>query len=63
MSCPFEEDLTAWVDGELPAARRAEVAEHLGSCAGCQGTEALLRRTLARRAELPEPVPSTALTG
>jgi anti-sigma factor RsiW len=60
MSCPFEEDLTAYVDGELAAARRAEVAEHLGSCAGCQGTEALLRRTVARMAELPELTPSPA---
>ena len=63
MSCPFEEDLTAYVDTELPPARRAEVEAHLRGCAGCQGTEALLRRTLARLAELPEPVPSTALTG
>jgi anti-sigma factor RsiW len=60
MSCPFEEELTAYVDGELPPARRAEVAEHLGSCAGCQGTEALLRRTVARMAELPELTPSPA---
>jgi len=60
MSCPFEEDLTAYVDAELPSARRAEVEAHLRGCAGCQGTEALLRRTLARLAELPEPVPSTA---
>jgi anti-sigma factor RsiW len=60
MSCPFEEDLTAYVDAELPPARRAEVEAHLRGCAGCQGTEALLRRTLARLAELPEPVRSTA---
>ena len=52
MSCPFEEDLTAYVDGELPPARRAEVEAHLGGCAGCQGTEALLRSTVARMAEL-----------
>jgi anti-sigma factor RsiW len=60
MSCPFEEDLTAYVDGELPHERRAEVETHLSGCAGCQGTEALLRRTVARMAELPEFTPSTA---
>jgi anti-sigma factor RsiW len=51
MSCPFEEDLTAYVDAELPPARRVEVETHLRGCAECQGTEALLRRTLARLAE------------
>jgi anti-sigma factor RsiW len=60
MSCPFEEDLTAYVDEELPAARRTEVATHLSGCAECQGTEALLRRTVARMAELPEFIPSTS---
>lgn len=61
MSCPFEEDLTAYVDEELPPARRAEVEAHLGGCAGCQGTEALLRRTVARMAELPDFTPSPAM--
>jgi len=60
MSCPFEEDLTAYIDAELPPARRVEVETHLRGCVECQGTEALLRRTLARLAELPEPIPSTA---
>ncbi|PTL83551.1 anti-sigma factor [Vitiosangium sp. GDMCC 1.1324] len=58
MSCPFEEDLTAYVDAELPPARRAEVEAHLRGCAGCQGTEALLKRTVALMAELPEFTPS-----
>jgi anti-sigma factor RsiW len=53
MSCPFEEDLTAYVDEELPPARRAELEAHLGGCAGCAATEALLRRAVARVAELP----------
>lgn len=60
MSCAFEEDLTAYVDGELPPARRAEVESHLPGCTACRGTEALLRRTLARLAELPEPALSTS---
>ncbi|WP_267145143.1 anti-sigma factor family protein [Myxococcus qinghaiensis] len=58
MSCHFEEDLTAYVDGELPAARRVEVEAHLGGCTGCRATEALLRHTVARVAELPDFVPS-----
>lgn len=58
MSCAFEEDLTAYIDSELPAARRAEVEAHLGTCADCKRTEALLRGAVARLAELPEFVPS-----
>jgi anti-sigma factor RsiW len=58
MSCAFEEELTAYVDGELPPPRRAEVAAHLGTCAECRSTEALLRQTVARMAELPEFTPS-----
>ncbi|AKJ01094.1 putative zinc finger protein [Archangium gephyra] len=61
MSCPYEEDLTAYVDGELASARRAELEAHLGGCAGCQGTEALLRRTVASMAGLPEYTPSPAM--
>ena len=33
MSCAFEEELTAYIDGELPPPRRAEVEAHLGTCA------------------------------
>lgn len=58
MSCAFEEELTAYVDGELPAARRAEVEAHLGTCEECRSTEALLRRTLSSLAALPEFKPS-----
>ncbi|MCP3138929.1 anti-sigma factor family protein [Pyxidicoccus xibeiensis] len=58
MSCGFEEDLTAYVDGELPPARRAEVEGHLGACAGCRATHALLRNAVARLAELPAFEPS-----
>ncbi|NMO19486.1 hypothetical protein HPC49_53260 [Pyxidicoccus fallax] len=61
MSCGFEEDLTAYVDGELPPVRRAEVEAHLGTCGGCHATHALLRDAVARVAELPafEPSPAT----
>lgn len=58
MSCAFEEDLTAYLDGELPPARRVEVEAHLGTCEECQRTEALLRRTLTSLAALPEFKPS-----
>ena len=58
MSCTFEEDLTAYVDGELPPARRAEVEAHLGTCEECRSTEALLRRTLTSLSALPEFKPS-----
>ncbi len=58
MSCAFEEELTAYIDGELPPPRRAEVEAHLGTCADCRSTEALLRRTLAQLEALPEFKPS-----
>jgi anti-sigma factor RsiW len=58
MSCAFEDDLTAYLDGELPPARRAEVEAHLGTCEECQRTQALLRRTLTSLAALPEFKPS-----
>lgn len=62
MSCGFEEDLTAYVDGELAPARRAQVEAHLGTCAGCRSTEALLRGAVVRLAGLPDfsPAPSPA---
>jgi anti-sigma factor RsiW len=53
--------LTAYVDGELPPARRAQVEAHLGTCADCHATEALLRRTVQQLATLPEFVPSASM--
>jgi len=58
MSCAFEEELTAYIDGELPPPRRTEVEAHLGTCAECRSTEALLRRTLTQLEALPEFKPS-----
>ncbi|WP_426749379.1 anti-sigma factor family protein [Myxococcus sp. Y35] len=61
MSCAdFEDDLTAWGDGELPATREAQVRAHLDTCAACRATAALLRTTVARMAELPAFEPSQA---
>lgn len=61
MSCAEEEDLTAYVDGELAPPHRARVEAHLGTCAACQRTERLLRVTVARMAEVSAftPSPST----
>ncbi|MCY1044065.1 zf-HC2 domain-containing protein [Corallococcus sp. bb12-1] len=58
MSCTHEEDLTAYIDGELPPPHRARMEAHLGTCAECQQTERLLRVTVARMAELPAFTPS-----
>jgi len=40
---PFDEDLSAWIDGELDAAREAAVRAHVGSCARCTPRVAALR--------------------
>jgi anti-sigma factor RsiW len=61
MSCTVEDDLTAYLDGELSAVESARVRTHLTSCAGCRATEALLRRTMADLAALPAFEPSSAL--
>ena len=61
MSCTVEEDLTAYVDGELSVVEAARVRGHLASCPGCRTTEALLRRTMAELAALPAFEPSAGL--
>jgi anti-sigma factor RsiW len=58
MSCTVENDLTAYVDGELPAERAATVRSHLKSCVECRATETLLQRTVAAIVDLPEFEPS-----
>jgi anti-sigma factor RsiW len=59
MSCTFEEDLTAYVDGELSALRERQLSQHLSTCMTCRSTETLLRKVVARVAALPgfEPSP------
>jgi len=52
---PFDEDLSALVDAELGAARRAEVEAHLAHCAACAARLAALRTVDAALASLPEP--------
>ena len=50
-------NLSAYFDDELAAPKRAEVAEHLQSCADCAAALARIRSlsTLAR--EFPDPIP------
>jgi anti-sigma factor RsiW len=38
--------LGAYLDGELPEARRAPIDEHLAGCAGCHAYLATYRRTV-----------------
>ena len=61
MSCTVEDELTAFVDGELSAVEAARVRGHLTSCSDCRSTEALLRRTLTELATLPGFEPSAGL--
>jgi anti-sigma factor RsiW len=61
MSCKLEEELTAYVDGELNQAEAKTVRAHLTECADCRSTEALLRRTLQTLAALPAFEPSLGL--
>ncbi len=61
MSCETQEELTAYVDGELPEADMRAVRAHLSSCATCRSTEALLRRALGALEALPAFEPSPGL--
>src|SRR5262249_15189826 len=61
MSCTVEEELTAYLDGELSVVEAARVRTHLASCADCRATEALLRRTVTELAALPAFEPSAGL--
>jgi len=61
MSCTVEDDLTAYLDGELSVVEAARVRTHLASCAECRATEMLLRRTLTELAALPAFEPSAGL--
>src|SRR5215831_4874132 len=61
MSCTVEDELTAYLDGELSVVEAARVRTHLASCADCRATEALLRRTVTELAALPAFEPSSGL--
>ncbi len=53
MSCTIAEELTAYLDCELPVFQLKQLETHLGSCGECRATEQLLRRTVGHLAELP----------
>lgn len=61
MSCRHEEDLTAWVDGELPPLQARALETHVAGCDSCTATVALLRKTVALLPTLPALEPSAAL--
>ena len=44
MTCPSEQDLTAFVDGELAASRVDDIAGHLADCDACAALVARYRR-------------------
>lgn len=62
MSCDPER-VTAYVDGALDEAERAEVEAHLGECAACRGQEAFERGLSSRLRALPVAEPSPGLEG
>ncbi len=49
--------IDAWIDGDLPESRRAELEAHLAECASCEREATALSRSLAllRRAPVEEP--------
>jgi anti-sigma factor RsiW len=51
------DDLTALLDGALPAARQAQVEAHLAGCAACRGERDRIARALSAIAALPAPPP------
>ncbi len=58
MTCnQCQPDLSAYVDGELPVARRAELDSHITACAACQRRLAELRRVAAGLHALPQQSP------
>ena len=62
MTCErIEELLSAFLEGELAAAERAEVEGHLAACADCAELAALMRAEIAAAAAFPEIEPSPEL--
>jgi anti-sigma factor RsiW len=57
----FDEDLSAWIDGELAAPRRAAVEAHLASCRACTARLEALRAVDRAVLSLPEPAVGAGL--
>lgn len=62
MTCErIEELLSAYLEGGLTAAERAEVESHLAACPDCAALAGLMRETMAAAADFPEVEPSPGL--
>jgi anti-sigma factor RsiW len=61
MSCTYEEDLTAYLDRELPDLRARQLEAHLPACAECPATLALLEGAFDKLAALPQVEASAGL--
>ena len=61
MSCAFEDDLTAYVDRELPPLKVRQLEGHLPGCEGCTQTLELLQRTVRALEAMPAFAPSPQL--
>ena len=61
MSCGIEQELTAYIDGELSTGQRQQLESHLAGCVGCRATLTLLRHAVARLSILPAFEPSPRL--
>jgi anti-sigma factor (TIGR02949 family) len=58
MACDeVRERLSAWLDGELAAEERQEIAAHLEVCPGCQEEMAMFSRLDAALGTLEAPIP------
>ena len=53
--------LSAHIDGELPAEKKARLEEHLAHCPACAARERELRRAWDGVADLPDPPPAADL--
>lgn len=61
MSCTVENDLTAYLDGELPPEAATRVKAHLDGCEDCRTTQLLLQHTVSSLGALPPFEPSRGL--
>jgi len=57
------EVFSAYVEGELPAAERTRVDEHLATCLQCRVSLERFRRTVGRLGALKRPAPGNFLAG
>src|SRR5205809_133069 len=59
MNCEqVQSDLSAYVDGELPAKRQTEIGTHIAGCAACQRRVAELKKLAVGVAALPKLQPA-----